>query len=278
MTQRRGNGLLADAYVPLIMLAAPHADRMLDALRRSGIAAYAVPLEEDVLEPAASVLDEPPTDRLYVDATERAAAEGILRAELPELSERAIDGGGYETSEHAPLSDTGPMESMSAHGSKADDVWADLVARFYEDGNTPAEMSWPDAENLSAREQREREDQAGEEARDSGGEDLRDEDSDSLVLRPSQPDGAGGSDHEDHYVPPPPPPLPRGDLVSRLSWGGLFGGPVLLLGSMLIGARLPGWLAFCAVAAFIAGFVVLVVRMSDHRPPGDNGPDNGAVV
>ena len=42
MTQRRGNGLLADAYVPLILLAPSHADLMLEALRRSGIAAYAV--------------------------------------------------------------------------------------------------------------------------------------------------------------------------------------------------------------------------------------------
>lgn len=68
MTQRRGNGLLADAYVPLILLAPSHADLMLEALRRSGIAAYAVPLDEDVLEPEGSQADDPPTDHLYVDA------------------------------------------------------------------------------------------------------------------------------------------------------------------------------------------------------------------
>jgi hypothetical protein len=89
------------------------------------------------------------------------AIREVLRAELPELSERAIDGGGYETSEHAEqsdtatMSDTGPMEGVSARDSKADDdVWADLVARFYENGTASAGSSWADAENLSAQQQR----------------------------------------------------------------------------------------------------------------------------
>ncbi|MBB4930837.1 hypothetical protein F4561_001657 [Lipingzhangella halophila] len=278
MTQRRGNGLLADAYVPLVRLPTSRADLMLEALRRAGIAAYAAPLEGDVLEPAGPGTDDPATDHLYVDAAERGAAEGILRTELPDLAERAVDGGGYESSEYADqadpatASDTGPLERMpTREPTPEDDAWADLVARFYDSDSTTEGTSWPDAENLSAEEQREREE--GERADEPTGPDVLDDSAASRVVRPARSDdsaGAGG-DSEEHYVPPEPPPFPRGDLVSKLSWGGLFGGPVLLLGSMLVGITLPGWLAFCAVAGFIAGFVVLVVRMSDHRPPGDGG-------
>ncbi|RNL86375.1 hypothetical protein [Halostreptopolyspora alba] len=279
MTQRRGNGLLADTYAPLVQLPRSRADLMLEALRRAGIAAYAAPLEGDVpgdvLEPAGA--GEAPTDHLYVDAAERGAAEGVLREELPDVGERAIDGGGYESSEHAEQpdlatgSDTGQSERTSTREpTPEDDVWSDLVARFYE-RDTDSDVSWPDAENLSAEERRERGD--GDRTGEETDTDVLDGDPGSRMVRPAREDGGAGdgADGEEHYIPPEPPPLPRGDLVSRLSWGGLFGGPLLLLGSMMIGVSLPGWLAFCAVAAFIAGFVVLVVRMSDHRPPGDGG-------
>ncbi|ASU83330.1 hypothetical protein CDO52_11560 [Nocardiopsis gilva YIM 90087] len=321
MTQRRGNGLLADTYVPLILLPPATADRMLDALRRSGIAAYALPLDDEVQATAAIAVEDPPTDHLYVDAEEREAAAAILRRELPELGERALGGGAAETAAEAagaqprapdtpgaetaddPETDTPASSSESARSdpgaadstaspasspssSDADDadVWADLVARFYESGGPPAgDIHWPDAENLSVREPADRPDDTAD--RPSGDGDPSGI-GDGPVAEGVDSDGGGAgrrygrgddSDPTDHYVPPPPPPFPRGDLTSRLSWGGLFGGPLLLLGSMLLGIRLPGWLAFCAVAAFIAGFVVLVVRMSD-RPSGGNGPDDGAVV
>ncbi|QBI53806.1 hypothetical protein [Streptomonospora litoralis] len=275
MTNRRGNGLLADTYVPLILLPRAPADQMLDALRESGIAAYAVQLDEGVLEESGAVA-EPPTDHLYVDSRERAAAEAILRDQLPDLERFSSDSGAAESAEPSEIPRHQPSAEPEAPvGSADDDVWADLVARFY-DTPGPAEAAWPDAENLA---DNERTADAEEGATDTaeGGEDPRAADDTAgsprgRVVRPAEP----GDDH-DHYVPPPPPPLPRGDLTSRLSWAGLFGGPLVLLGSMLLGMSLPGWVAFLAVAAFIAGFVVLVVRMGD-RPPGDNGPDDGAVV
>ncbi|WP_017591101.1 hypothetical protein [Nocardiopsis potens] len=268
MTNRRGNGLLADAYVPLILLPPASADLMLEALGRSGIAAYAVRLESDPLDSAPDVADAP-TDHLYVDESERDAAERVLRAELPELGDDlSAPGGGAPAAEGAE--DGGP-----AAGGAEDDVWAELVARFYE-SDPEGRPAWPDAENVSAGEEgpAERRPAAGGdllapdyEAADDGPEERE------RTPRSGEEDGA---DQGDHYVPPPPPPLPRGDMIGRLAWGGLFGGPAVLLASMLVGAR-PGWLAFCAVAAFIAGFVVLVVRMGD-RASGDNGPDDGAVV
>jgi hypothetical protein len=82
---------------------------------------------------------------------------------------------------------------------------------------------------------------------------------------------------DDHYVPPVPPPLPRLDPVTKLAWIALFGGPLYLLISTAVGSTISGVAAFLAVAAFVGGFVVLVLRMDNGRPP-DSGPDDGAVV
>jgi hypothetical protein len=82
---------------------------------------------------------------------------------------------------------------------------------------------------------------------------------------------------DDHFVPPVPPPLPRLDPVTKLAWIALFGGPLYLLISTAVGSAISGLAAFLAVAAFVGGFVVLVLRMDNGRPP-DSGPDDGAVV
>jgi hypothetical protein len=82
---------------------------------------------------------------------------------------------------------------------------------------------------------------------------------------------------DDHFVPPVPPPLPRLDPVTKLAWVALFGGPLYLLISTAVGSTISGLAAFLAVAAFVGGFVVLVLRMDNGRPP-DSGPDDGAVV
>ena len=82
---------------------------------------------------------------------------------------------------------------------------------------------------------------------------------------------------EDHYIPPPPPPLPKLDPITKGAWLALFGGPAYLLIATAIGWAVPGVAAFCAVAAFVGGFAVLVLRM-DGGPPRDSGGDDGAVV
>src|SRR5690606_1376221 len=88
-------------------------------------------------------------------------------------------------------------------------------------------------------------------------------------------DYAREEDDEGHYAPPPPPPLPKLDLPAKLAWLSLFGRTAYLLYSSLIGWNLEGWVLFTAVAAFIGGFVALVVRMGDG-PPNDSGWDDGA--
>ena len=102
----------------------------------------------------------------------------------------------------------------------------------------------------------------------------------SRVIRPAGPaplPAAGQDDEDDHYVPPPPPPLPALDPVAKGAWAGLFGGPAYLLVATSAGWVLPGWATFGAVAAFVGGFAVLVIRMGD-KPSRGSGPDNGAVL
>ena len=82
---------------------------------------------------------------------------------------------------------------------------------------------------------------------------------------------------DEHFVPPVPPPLPKLQPVTKLAWIALFGGPLYLLISTAIGSTISGLAAFLAVAAFVGGFVVIVLRMDNGRPP-DSGPDDGAVV
>ena len=89
---------------------------------------------------------------------------------------------------------------------------------------------------------------------------------------------AGDDPADDHFVPPVPPPLPRLDPVTKGAWLALFGGPLYLLISTAVGATISGLAAFLAVAAFVGGFVILVLRMDNGRPPDSGSDDDGAVV
>ena len=86
-------------------------------------------------------------------------------------------------------------------------------------------------------------------------------------------------DDGEHFVPPPPPPLPKLDPVTKGAWAALFGGPGYLVVATAAGWSVPGIAAFCAVAAFVTGFAILVLRMNEPGPGGpDEGDDDGAVV
>jgi hypothetical protein len=82
---------------------------------------------------------------------------------------------------------------------------------------------------------------------------------------------------DEHFVPEPTWPGPRLDLVSRLAWAGVLGGPLLLVGSALVSWSPPRLLLLLFVLGFVGGMTTLVLRMKD-RPPPDDGPDDGAVV
>ena len=97
------------------------------------------------------------------------------------------------------------------------------------------------------------------------------------IIRPASPVPPPPASDEEDFVPPVPPPLPALDPVAKGAWVALFGGPAYLLIATMAGWAVPGWAAFLAVAAFVAGFATLVIRMGD-RPPRDSGPDDGAVL
>ena len=86
-------------------------------------------------------------------------------------------------------------------------------------------------------------------------------------------------DDGEHFVPPTPLPLPKLDPVTKGAWAALFGGPGYLVVATAAGWSVPGIAAFCAVAAFVTGFAILVLRMNEPGPGGpDDGDDDGAVV
>jgi hypothetical protein len=187
----------------------------------------------------------------------------------------------------------------NATGGDGDEaVWLDLVARFGAPSPADGESPWPDREDLAgpvgvtptmgpAPDTMPADAQPGEPPTNPTG-------LPGLPVMPPIPDdpwpypasavGSGPRDAplpedraEEHFVPPVPPPLPRLQPATKLAWIALLGGPLYLLISTAIGATISGLAAFLAVAAFVGGFVVIVLRMDNGRPP-DSGPDDGAVV
>ena len=97
------------------------------------------------------------------------------------------------------------------------------------------------------------------------------------VARGVPADGTPADDDE-HYIPPAPPPLPKLDPVAKGAWVALFGGPGYLMVATAAGWSVSGLAAFCAVAAFVAGFAILILRMHEPGPGGPDDGDDGAVV
>ncbi len=85
---------------------------------------------------------------------------------------------------------------------------------------------------------------------------------------PDEPD-------DERYVPAPLPPV-KLDPVAKGAWVGLIGGPAYLLVGVLLGWTISGIAAFAAIAAFVIGFVILVLRLGDGSKRDDD--DDGAVV
>jgi len=196
----------------------------------------------------------------------------------------------------------------NATGGDGDEaVWLDLVARFGAPSPEPADgesQPWPDREDLAGPvrvtpspgpdEGRPADALPGEPPTNPTGlpglpvkpgiPTMPDERWPNLGGRPAGGMGSGPRDSiaphdpaDDHFVPPVPPPLPKLQAATKLAWIALFGGPLYLLISTATGATISGLAAFLAVAAFVGGFVVLVLRMDNGRPP-DSGPDDGAIV
>jgi hypothetical protein len=99
-----------------------------------------------------------------------------------------------------------------------------------------------------------------------------------IRARKAPPPQPGPEDDDEHYIPPAPAPLPKLDPITKGAWVALFGGPAYLVIATAVGWSVPGIAAFCAVAAFITGFAILVLRMNEPGPDGPDDEDDGAVV
>lgn len=149
--------------------------------------------------------------------------------------------------------------------SDEDEVWRQIVASFNDTAERDsADQPWPDSENVPAEPAR----RVVKPSEEPGPSEALDEPEDVQ---------SHDDEEEGHFEPPPPPPLPKLDLATKLAWVALFGGPAYLLVAAMASWQMEGWALFTAVAAFIGGFVALVVRMGDG-PPNDSGWDDGAVL
>lgn len=95
------------------------------------------------------------------------------------------------------------------------------------------------------------------------------------ALAEGAPDGRGGTETEEQFVPPDPPPVGGGDVWLRIAWLSVFGGPLFLIACLfLLEKPLPTWTIAVGVGGFVGGFAMLVARMPVHR----DDDDDGAVV
>jgi hypothetical protein len=84
-------------------------------------------------------------------------------------------------------------------------------------------------------------------------------------------------EEDERYVPAPLPPPARLDSTSKAALVGVIGGPgYLLVASVFLHWTISAEAALIAVAAFVAGFVTLVIKLGDRS--GRDDDDDGAVL
>jgi hypothetical protein len=99
------------------------------------------------------------------------------------------------------------------------------------------------------------------------------------VIRPAgDPRSYTPAEEEDEsYKPAPLPPPAKLDSTSKAALAGVIGGPgYLLVASVFLHWTVSAEAAFIAVAAFVAGFVTLIVKLGDRS--GRDDDDDGAVL
>ncbi len=157
-------------------------------------------------------------------------------------------------------------------------AWRDLVARF----DAPAELTsevapWPSREDLPepanpAADPVAGHDQPGE--RTPGV--LLPADRTRVIRQAGDPRAYAPPEEEGaDYVPVPLPPPGRLDPIGKAACAALVGGPFYLLLATFLHWTISSIAAFAAVAAFVGGFITLIIRLGD-RPRDDD--DDGAVV
>jgi hypothetical protein len=160
-------------------------------------------------------------------------------------------------------------------------AWRDLIARFDAPSDTDvADAPWPEEEDLPESDTTAADLPAAQGEPRSQADDAVSPADRTRVIRPaSDPRSWSPADEEEAdeaYVPPQLPPPAKMDAMTKGAWVALVCGPGYLLLATLAGWTISGTEALAAIAAFIAGFVVLVIKMGD-RPKRDDD-DDGAVL
>ena len=175
---------------------------------------------------------------------------------------------------------------MSGPGDIGGDVsgdeaaWRDLIARFdVPAGGDEAEHPWPSSEDVPGPSL------AAPGTSDTGQVDSTDPlsiaDRADRVIHAADPRNysPAGEDEDDdeRYVPVPLPPPAKLDPVAKAAWVAVIGGPAyLLVASLFLNLTVSPTAAFIAVAAFVGGFVTLIVKAGDRSRRDDD--DDGAVL
>jgi hypothetical protein len=156
-------------------------------------------------------------------------------------------------------------------------AWRDLIARF--DGTADqekAEHPWPSIEDLPGTSL------AAPGAADQSPGDSTDPlttaDRADRVIQAGDPRNYSPPEEEDEqYVPVPLPPPAKLDPLAKAAWAAVIGGPAyLLIAGLFLSLPVSPLAAFIAVAAFIGGFVALIVKAGDRSRRDDD--DDGAVL
>ncbi len=268
---RRDNGLDAAAYVPLADVDPRVGEHLLDVLKLAGVPAYLEPSADIEPYTRTLALPSPPTDRLWVDREQRAAAREIVEAESAEAQ-------AFPTRADGARGDDRPSQGLTDLDEER--AWEEIVAAFGADAATTPVAPWPVPEDLDSGEPTDG--RPGPEpthrTQPPAEGPLDGAPAAGTAEDPGQADALADAvaGQEEHYHPPPPPPVPR---PSRRTVLGVFlvalGVLMLLAGPRLLEVDAGTGLAL-GVLAIVAGAVVLVVGLRDSR--SDDGPDDGAIV
>jgi hypothetical protein len=268
----RGNGLEASSYVAIADLDPRVADNMLEILREAGVAAYAEPCQPQQGLMLEVTLPPAPLDRLHVDRGEALRSRQLLRELLAAESERQGAEAGEDSEAEARAETAG---AATERPSDDDDlVWAQIVEAYEREASVPV-APWPTVEDTDEADEADSSDGSD----DSGAVRARNRDGSDPGGGSTETEGADSETattvEQERYVPPPPPPLPRLDPITKLCWGVLLAGPVMMLLAAFGDGYVPSWFLPLGVVAFVGGFVALVFRMRSG-PPDET--DDGAVV
>lgn len=151
-------------------------------------------------------------------------------------------------------------------------AWAEIVAKYGEEPADPPGV-WPRADQIDLTDTVDR--RHGEAGGDGGATGVVNEPPPLAGPRDWEPPE---DEDDDHFVPPEPPPLPETDLTTKLAWVAVLGGPLLLIGVVLLQVEMTWWLATLGVGGFLGGFGTLVTRMRDDDEDEWPTPGGGAVV